>query len=36
MRPHMRVFVDGKAIQDLTQSLQPTDDVSIVQALSGG
>jgi molybdopterin converting factor small subunit len=36
IRPHMRVFVDGRAIQDLAQSLQPTDDVSIVQALSGG
>jgi sulfur-carrier protein len=36
LRPHMRVFVDGKAIRDLAQPMQPTDDVSIVQALSGG
>ena len=36
LRPHMRVFVNGKAIRDLAQPLQPTDDVSIVQALSGG
>ena len=36
LRPHMRVFVNGKAIRDPAQSLQPTDDVSIVQALSGG
>ena len=36
MRPHMRVFVGGRAIHDLAQPLQSTDDVSIVQALSGG
>lgn len=36
MRPHMRAFVNGKGIRDLAQPLQPTDDVSVVQALSGG
>jgi len=36
LRPHMRVFVNGKAIHDLAQPLRATDDVSIVQALSGG
>ena len=36
MRPHMRVFVGGRAIHDLAQPLQPDDDVNIVQALSGG
>ncbi len=36
MRPHMRVFVNGKAIHALAQPLQAGDDVSIVQALSGG
>jgi sulfur-carrier protein len=36
LRPHMRVFVNGKATHDLAQPLQPSDDVSIVQALSGG
>ena len=36
LRPHMRVFVGGRAIHDLAQPLQSTDDVSIVQALSGG
>jgi sulfur-carrier protein len=36
LRPHMRVFVNGRAIRDLAQALQPTDDVSVVQALSGG
>jgi len=36
IRPHMRVFVQGQAIHDLARPLQPGDDVSIVQALSGG
>jgi len=36
IRPHMRVFVGGRAIHDLAQPLQPADDVNIVQALSGG
>ena len=36
LRPHMRVFVGGRAIHDLAQPLQPADDVNIVQALSGG
>ena len=36
MRPHMRVFVNGQALHDLALPLQPGDDVSIVQALSGG
>jgi len=36
LRPHMRVFVNGRAVTDLAQPLRPADDVSIVQALSGG
>jgi sulfur-carrier protein len=36
LRPHMRVFVNGQGARDLTQPLAPTDDVAIVQALSGG
>ena len=36
LRAHMRVFVNGQAVHDLAQPLQPGDDVSIVQALSGG
>jgi sulfur-carrier protein len=36
LRPHMRVFVDGRAIHDLAQPLRPNDKVNIVQALSGG
>ena len=36
LRPHMRVFVNGQALHALAHPLQPGDDVSIVQALSGG
>ena len=36
LRPHMRVFIDGKAIHDLAQPVRPGVDVNIVQALSGG
>jgi molybdopterin converting factor small subunit len=36
LRPHMRVFVNSRAIHDLAQPLQPGDAVAIVQALSGG
>ncbi len=36
MRPHMRFFVNGSAVFDLSLPLQDTDRVAIVQALSGG
>jgi len=36
LRPHMRVFVNGLALHELTHPLQPGCDVNIVQALSGG
>ena len=36
LRPHMRVFVNGRALHDLAQPLGASDDVAIVQALSGG
>jgi molybdopterin converting factor small subunit len=36
IRPHMRVFVNGRTIRELAQPLQPSDAVSVVQALSGG
>jgi molybdopterin converting factor small subunit len=36
MRPNIRFFVNGSASFDLAQPLQPTDEVQIVQALSGG
>lgn len=35
-RAHMRIFVNGMAVFDLTRPLAPSDEVSIVQALSGG
>ncbi|HTO56473.1 MAG TPA: MoaD/ThiS family protein [Pseudomonadales bacterium] len=36
LRPHVRVFVNREAVTDLRCALSPTDDVVIVQALSGG
>jgi molybdopterin synthase sulfur carrier subunit len=36
MRPHVRFFVNGEQLFDMTQPLRPTDEVQIVQALSGG
>ena len=36
MRPHMRFFVNGEQLFDMTHSLRTTDAVQIVQALSGG
>jgi molybdopterin converting factor small subunit len=36
MRPHVRFFVGGEAVLDLSQPLRPTDAVVIVPALSGG
>jgi molybdopterin converting factor small subunit len=36
MRPHIRFFVNGEQVFDLTHSLHPADAVQIVQALSGG
>lgn len=36
VRPHMRVFVNGKQEFALSRPLRPTDQVFIVQALSGG
>jgi molybdopterin converting factor small subunit len=36
MRPHIRFFVNGEQVFDLSKSLRPTDEVQIVQALSGG
>jgi hypothetical protein len=36
IRRHMRVFVNGDQVFDLSRSLQPNDDVVIVQALTGG
>lgn len=36
MRRHVRFFVNGDATFDLRMTLQATDEVCIVQALSGG
>ena len=36
MRPNMRFFVNGAASFDLAQLLRATDELQIVQALSGG
>ena len=36
IRPHIRVFVNGVQVRELAQRLAATDEVVIVQALSGG
>ena len=36
VRPHLRFFVNGELVRDLSTSLAPSDEVQIVQALSGG
>jgi molybdopterin converting factor small subunit len=36
MRPHMRFFLNGEQVFDLDVPLKPTDEITLVQALSGG
>ena len=36
IRRHIRIFVNGDQVRDLSQPLAATDEVVIVQALSGG
>lgn len=36
IRGHMRFFVNGEQVFELSHRLQPDDDVALVQALSGG
>ena len=36
VRRHIRIFINGEQVDDLKQSLRASDDVAIVQALSGG
>ncbi len=36
IRRHIRIFINGKQVTDLTQPLAENDEVIIVQALSGG
>lgn len=36
IRPHIRIFVNGRQARDLSQALGAGDEIVIVQALSGG
>jgi len=36
IRRHIRIFVNGEQVRNLSQPLAATDEVIIVQALSGG
>ena len=36
LRPHMRIFVNRVVETDLGRALAPTDEVVLMQALSGG
>ena len=36
IRPHMRIFVNGEMVAGLNVTLQASDEVHILQALSGG
>jgi molybdopterin converting factor small subunit len=36
IRRHIRVFINGEQVHDLAHPLRATDEVVIVQALSGG
>ncbi len=36
LRRHMRIFVNGDEVRNLNAPLSPTDEVHILQALSGG
>jgi molybdopterin converting factor small subunit len=36
IRPHMRIFVNGEQVWGLDSPLQPSDEIHILQALSGG
>ncbi len=36
MRPHIRFFLNREQVFDLSRPVQPSDELQIVQALSGG
>jgi molybdopterin synthase sulfur carrier subunit len=36
LRPHMRIFLNMDMTRDLDTAVTPTDEVTIMQALSGG
>ena len=36
LRPHMRIFVNGEMVDSLRTNLEVTDEIHLLQALSGG
>ncbi|MDJ0787529.1 MAG: MoaD/ThiS family protein [Myxococcota bacterium] len=36
LRPHVRIFVDRRRVSDLSTPLDGSEDVQVLQALSGG
>jgi sulfur-carrier protein len=36
LRTHLKIFINTELVRDLTATLEPTDDVFLMQALSGG
>jgi len=36
IRPHIRFFINGEQVRDLKQHVRKSDELIIVQALSGG
>lgn len=36
MRPHIRFFINGEQVFDLARALRGSEEIQIVQALSGG
>jgi sulfur-carrier protein len=36
LRQHMKVWVNSDSVRDLTTAIAPTDEITIMQALSGG
>jgi sulfur-carrier protein len=36
LRTHMKIWINQDAVRDLTTSISPSDEITIMQALSGG
>ena len=36
LRPHMKIFVNRESVRDLTSPITDVDEITIMQALSGG
>ena len=36
LRTHMKIFVNKDAVRDLTSAVGPADEITLMQALSGG